>query len=473
VTNVVAGVTNTNIYTTSIANEFNGNTFMYNSTVSLDYQAGGVWIPYKQYSMGTIFIENNYEPVPYTNSSSTGTNFFTTSALNTNKWAFVNNSYHNLPSEIRWDPRTTRWGLTTPGSQFGGPGNFLTANYPSIQSQRPNSGNGSDDAYSSFYFGNISTDGNVVGSNTTWCYPKRVLGTGNNYWYYFVNSLGRAIDPDGVTRLGMGSTYNSNVLTTNGLPLVTPAAPSSRPIILHRPFRNVGELGYVFSDTPWRNLDFATPQSGCSALLDIFCINENARPDAVVAGKVDLNTRQAPVLQALIAGGCRDELAQPTGTDTPLSAAVTSEAATLASNLVARTTGTASVASPGPLRNLGDLVGRWISGSASSGGVPSSTQPVYDGFSADLSSYYTNSSTTVTNRVQRFLDAPIRALANVGQVGAWNLMIDVVVQTGKYPSSATGANQFIVQGETRYWVHLAIDRLTGKVLDRSIERVDE
>ena len=32
---------------------------------------------------------------------------------------------------------------------------------------------------------------------------------------------------------------------------------------------------------------------------------------------------------------------------------------------------------------------------------------------------------------------------------------------------------FVVQGEKRYWVHVAIDRFTGQVIDKQIEVVNE
>lgn len=52
-------------------------------------------------------------------------------------------------------------------------------------------------------------------------------------------------------------------------------------------------------------------------------------------------------------------------------------------------------------------------------------------------------------------------------------MIDVVAQAGRYPASATALSQFAVDGETRYWVHVAIDRWTGEVIDKQIEVVSE
>src|SRR5207302_10974813 len=77
------------------------------------------------------------------------------------------------------------------------------------------------------------------------------------------------------------------------------------------------------------------------------------------------------------------------------------------------------------------------------------------------------------SQVQRFREAPIRALSNVGQTRVWNLMIDVVAQTGRYPQSANTLDKFVVEGEQRYWVHVAIDRLTGQIIDKQVEVVKE
>jgi hypothetical protein len=52
-------------------------------------------------------------------------------------------------------------------------------------------------------------------------------------------------------------------------------------------------------------------------------------------------------------------------------------------------------------------------------------------------------------------------------------MIDVFAQTGRYPQSATSLDQFLVEGEKRYWLHVAIDRCTGEVLDQQLEPVTE
>jgi hypothetical protein len=52
-------------------------------------------------------------------------------------------------------------------------------------------------------------------------------------------------------------------------------------------------------------------------------------------------------------------------------------------------------------------------------------------------------------------------------------MIDVIAQAGKYAPGETDFKKLIVEGEQRYWVHVAIDRLTGQVIDKQIEVVNE
>ena len=75
--------------------------------------------------------------------------------------------------------------------------------------------------------------------------------------------------------------------------------------------------------------------------------------------------------------------------------------------------------------------------------------------------------------IQRFKESAIRGLAAAGQTRVWNLLIDLVAQTGRYPVSVANAAQFNVEGQQRYWIHLAIDRLTGQVIDKQVEVVKE
>ena len=68
-------------------------------------------------------------------------------------------------------------------------------------------------------------------------------------------------------------------------------------------------------------------------------------------------------------------------------------------------------------------------------------------------------------------EAVARALGEVCQTRVWNLMIDVVAQSGHYPPNAATLAQFVVESEKRYWLHLAMDRLSGEVIDRQLEAV--
>jgi hypothetical protein len=322
-------------------------------------------------------------------------------------------------------------------------------------------------------------------------------------------------DADGVARLAMGG-YASTTLTdtstssqyvasdTNriGLPMATAstvadttavATPTpqtqSRPLVLNRPFRSVSEMSYAFRGTPWKNIDFFNPASGDSALLDTFCLKE-LPANSLIAGKVDLNTRQAPVLQAIVAGAYRDEYnnvsSPPTYALPPLSGA---EAANVAAKLEGITTDTTH-AWRGPLENISSLVGHFVANPGTTSGftdvytytpaTPDTTHGqlasmTYAGLSGALDSTVytntTNSASTSAPIIQRFREAAIRPLADAGQVRVWNLLIDVVAQTGHYPKSATGLDQFLVDGQKRAWIHVAIDRLTGQVLDKQVEFV--
>lgn len=297
-------------------------------------------------------------------------------------------------------------------------------------------------------------------------------------------------DPDGVVRRGMGAyVTNSTIPSLNdtsgsalGLPTPTTALylsaqstnpgiqpnanqMASRPVILNRPFRSVGELSSVFSDTPWKDLDFSTPESGFSPLLDTFCVSDSDNSDALVAGKVNLNTRQKPVIQAILAGAYRStytNLSSPLTTPENISQ---TDATSLAALLVDNRT-QSTQANKGPLTNLTDLVGGLKTSSSLSAPIDGSQQ--YTGFSSDVGTIMTNS----TDKIPRYRESAIRGLSSVGTTRTWNLMIDLIAQSGHYPGGTTSSS-FVVEGEQRYWVHLSIDRLTGKILDKKVELVKE
>lgn len=249
------------------------------------------------------------------------------------------------------------------------------------------------------------------------------------------NSPTRYLDNDNVQRRGDGaySTPGNTPAMAAGKPLRTDNF-DSRPHILNRPFRSVAELGYASRGLPWKHLDFFTTESADAALLDVFSLDE---APALVAGRVNLNTRQAPVLEALLAG--------TTISDTGTNAISSADAGILAQALVSRTSDPAR----GPLRDRSELV----------------TQ-----FAQDVA--LTNPDDAV---IKQRREAAIRALADVADTRTWSLFIDVVAQTGRFGpgSGALSADRFVVEGEARQWVSVAIDRPTGKILQRSTEAVNE
>jgi Tfp pilus assembly protein PilX len=224
-----------------------------------------------------------------------------------------------------------------------------------------------------------------------------------------------------------------------------------RPVMMNRPFRSVGEMSYVFRDQPFRTLSFSSGSpsnpSPDAALLDLFSVNDYPRPTSTVsptptstprAGVISLNSRQAGAIGGVIASTTRVENG-------------------LTPSLVGATdainTGTILASLTAPVINKAGLA--TLIANANPSPSPSLLDP----------------GVPKTER-----EAIARALGEAGQARTWNLLIDVIAQSGKYAPGATGvtqANKFVVDGEQRYWVHVAIDRFTGQVIDKQIEVVNE
>ena len=209
-------------------------------------------------------------------------------------------------------------------------------------------------------------------------------------------------------------TYASSITDTNWI------SPTNR-------INSVGELAYVFRESPWRSIDFVSTNSADRNLLDVFSAYSTP-VGGIRAGVVNLNTRQPVVLAALLSG-------TPT---TGFGTITSSAASTYASNMVAATATT-------PLANRTQLV--------------------------DLVS--SNVIATAGDFVKQSREAAIRALGETGQTRTWNVLIDVVAQNGKFTGGGTGTADFSVAGERRVWVSVAIDRITGRIVDRQTEQVSE
>lgn len=326
---------------------------------------------------------------------------------------------------MRSDPRTDRFGTSMnylPGDGNFGPSAAPGLNlWPAANDPKSLSENHPVQGTIFFYQGTVGPGANARVGTISDNLPNR------NAWYK---------DCDGEVRPGDGAF--STALGNEGRPQILGNS-NSRPMILNRPFRSVGELGYVFRDAPFKSLDLSGPPSNHSyhnadaALLEAFCIDDNE----VVAGRVNINTRHSRVLAALIDGASRNE-------DASLRIS-SSEATSLANALVAFTSSTGT--GQGPITNRSELITR----AASALSVGGSSAPV----------------------IKERREAPIRALAEMTSVRTWNLMVDVIAQAGRYADNAASLNDFIVEGERRYWLHLAIDRYTGEVVEQHLEPVYE
>jgi hypothetical protein len=266
---------------------------------------------------------------------------------------------------------------------------------------------------------------------TTFYYPARLAR--NNSANTVPDSS--YVDRDGVLRMGDSGMYPSTQDNTAGNPFAgNSVRPQDRPVILNRPFQSVAELGYVLRDDPWRSLDFFSANSADAALLDLFSVNEF--PTGVVAGRINLNSQNSVALQAIL---------NSTITDTVAGTTVSNPAA------VAQALATFTLTTP--LVNKADLVNKFV---GSTTALPS-----------------TDFGSTDEQNIKAQREAAVRSLVGVGQTRTWNLMIDLVAQAGRYPPTAQTLDQFVVEGERRYWLHLAIDRFTGKVIAQKLEPVTD
>lgn len=271
-------------------------------------------------------------------------------------------------------------------------------------------------------------------------------------------------DPDDVMRPGMagsneyGSGAGGNpmsrraVISSTGKLTVSADSLAGRPRILNRPFRSVAEIGHSFRGTPWRNIDLLNPSSPDSGLLDVLSLYENptetaedaAKPQ-VVAGRVNLNQAGVEVIAALLRGAALDEKSY-------LSDTQAKEMATEVRRWVHSTS-----AGEGPLGSLGGLVGTSVPNESAKGLVQ------------QLSGRLSSAKDRSINERREFA---VRALSGGTTVRAWDFMLDLVVQTGQLTGSS-GLQQFNASGERRYWIHFAIDRPTGRILDVQWEPVTE
>ena len=227
-----------------------------------------------------------------------------------------------------------------------------------------------------------------------------------------------------------------------------PSAPYPPPVpasyaLLNRRFESVGEFGYAYnpaSTTASKTLDFASPTSNDRAILDFFTYNTAGEREGIV----NLNTRNAPVLASIISGA----LLHDPGFEITPTALVSQQDALAAGQAIVQET-TSGGSTHGPALNRGDATRLAAAGAAAVQNL------------------------AVSDEAKETI---ARALAELGQARTWNLMIDVIAQTGKYAPGTpdlADSTKFIVQGEKRYWLHIALDRDDGTVLGTQLEEVVE
>ena len=245
-----------------------------------------------------------------------------------------------------------------------------------------------------------------------------------------------------------------NWITNDGTATGTkkPKPSGFTPIVLDHAFSNAGDLGYglrpEYVPNRFQRVDFHTDNLNAS-LLDFFTYNpvDHNYPRL---GVVNLNTKHVPVIAAVLQNALKKDI-DTASLPNPFPVVSPSEA-TAAAQAIVNATNTQ------PALTRGDI-GRLTA--AAAGAISTA------GFAAG-------------EETEKVPEAIARALSEMVQARTWNLMIDVIAQTGRYTPDATDigqANKFIVEGEKRYWLHVALGRdlVDGQVdvLGTQLEQVVE
>ena len=346
---------------------------------------------------------------------------------------------------IKADPRTSRFGLSGwsqgqtnaalyPGNDFLGSSTRNSTNTFAIPPAAPDMNSSKDWCFPAGVYSlgrgaptNLASGFEVI---PAFAYPPQknryqigLYGlVANNPDVLSTNYPVRYSDPDAIVRPADG--YLGGFPTVRG-------QTNERPLMLNRAFRSVGELGYVFRDAPWKTLDFFSRRSADLGLLDLFSISDTDSSLPVVAGRVNLNSRQTAVLKTILLNANKFS-------STVLS---DSEAQAIAQAIVTES-------SLNPFLDKGDLITRVFNKGAG-------TDPLA-------------SDTFKTRR-----EAALRALVEMGTTRTWNFLIDLVAQTGRFTAASKTGSDFMVQSEERVWVHVSIDRMTGEILEIRKENVNE
>src|SRR6266487_1240175 len=204
--------------------------------------------------------------------------------------------------------------------------------------------------------------------------------------------------------------YNWIIDPTTGTLKPTPT-PGATPIVLNHVFSTVSDFGYglrpELATSRFKRLDFHTANNNAN-LLDFFTYNpvDHNYPRA---GLVNLNTKNVPVIAAILQSALKKDVDLPTPTPGQYPTVPPTEATPAAQLIVNATT-----AQPALTRaDIGRLTAA-AAGAISTGGFAAGEE------------------------TEKVPEAIARALSEIGQTRTWNLMIDVIAQTGKYaPGTAS------------------------------------
>jgi hypothetical protein len=311
------------------------------------------------------------------------------------------------------------------------------------------------------------------------------------------------LDPDGQVRPGDGWLWRHAIDEAHG---VSPGAGGDEawlrersanqlytnqaafPRVLDRAFRSVAELGHVFRDLPQRSLDLTSPQSPDVALLDAFCLREtplDSRGRPLTAGGFNPAVLPEDLLAATLAGTAQAEPQPvraypaspyqdqrvsnaPTTTELPLITLTRADAAKIAAPFLETTRGETGT----PPESPADLIPALADHAESPGKRPRLSERPSVRAASEVDSFPAlgAGSSLPFPAVKSEREAPLRALADSTETRVWNLFLDLTVESGQLPSFTTALDDFTPTARRRAWYHLAIDRLTGQVLEVQRER---
>lgn len=367
-------------------------------------------------------------------------------------FGWMNSNYGS--SYLKADPRTRRFGIA--GAAIGSPGKSI----------RPTAAQWNDAAHSDA--GNVwdvpdilaqgnnywLAPGTSLSGGSSWAPPfqhQRTVGTGGRPMVplagFGVNRASALAqqgvvyqDPDGETRLADYAFVDDSEFPT--IENVAAAA-ANRPVILNRPFRNVAELGTVFRDVPWRSLNFWTDDSADAGLMDVFSLE-----DGEGSGKINPVTASESVLEAALS----NTLTDPKVTEPNPEALTDSQIQAFVAEFLNRV----QLIPQDPLGETLGIMPRTKAELLREIMALPSVDPSAGGDSTKFRA-----------------EAIARGLLGIVDLETWNILLDVVAQAGRIPPNASDWTGFEARGERRVWVHIAIDRQTGKIIGMETENVDE